>query len=201
MTTTTTSLRLQPLDACSTPSADSRELLTLLYADLRAVACNYFAQQPVGHTLQPTALVHEAVLRLLRDDKAAPAGRNVSPAHFLAVAAMAMRQILVDHARAASALKRGGPHASPVPLIQIDADTLPNTLPTVDILELDDAIERLAAIDERASRVVVLRFFAALTIQQTAEVLGVSDYTVEDDWRAARAFLSRELGHTQVSTR
>jgi RNA polymerase sigma factor (TIGR02999 family) len=177
-------------------SQPSRELLEVLYADLRAVASNYFAQQPLGHTLQPTALVHEAVLRLLRDDQSAR-GRAVTHSHFLAIAATAMRQILVDHARAARALKRGGTPGGPTGarrIVHVDVTSLASPAPLLDLLELDEAIRRLAELDERAARVVVLRFFAGLTIRQVAEVVGVSDFTVENDWRAARAFLARELG-------
>lgn len=178
-----------PLGAPPAPSASEHEaLIASLHADLRAIAASYFARQPVGHTLQPTALVNEAVLKIIRDQ---PAGRDArwnSPGHFLAVAATAMRQVLVDYARASAALKRGNGS-----VVNIDASSIAAPRPAVDVIELSEAIDRLAALDERAARVVVLRFFAGLTISQTAEALGVSEFTVENDWRAARAFLAREL--------
>jgi RNA polymerase sigma factor (TIGR02999 family) len=177
---------------------DADELVATIYSELRAIAAGYFSSQPVGHTLQPTALVNEAVLRLFRDCEPVKAARWRTPGHFLAVAAIAMRQVLIDHARAKAALKRRGVMGGVQ--ICLDSAGFPGppvaravTPPVVDLLELNEAIDRLAALDERAARVGVLRFFAGLTIAQVAEVLGVSDFTVENDWRAARAFLSREL--------
>lgn len=170
-----------------TATGSTAELVSVLYAELRAIAAGYFARQSPRSTLQPTALVHEAFMKLYRDSDA-ETHRWRSPAHFLAVAATAMRQILIDHARAKSALKRG--QGCPATL---DASLVGAKDTVVDVLELDEAIDRLAARDERASRIVVLRFFAGLTISETAEVLGVSDFTVESDWRAARAWLAREF--------
>lgn len=174
------------------------EVVATIYSELRAIAANYFSSQPAGHTLQPTALVNEAVLRLFRDSNPITTGRWNSPGHFLAVAAIAMRQILIDHARAKAALKRGGGMQ-----VCVDPSGLPAApvRPAMDVLELNDAIDRLAAIDDRAAKVVVLRFFAGLTIAQVSEVLGVSDFTVEGDWRAARAFLSRELATAGADSR
>lgn len=170
--------------------AAHRELIAALYKDLRRIACMYFSQQPADHTLQPTALVHEAMLRILREEnEGAAAPRWTSPGHFLAVAATAMRQILVDYARAAGAQKRGGDLRRTL----LDPGILAPARRAVDVLELDEAIRRLSAVDDRAGRVVILRFFAGLTIAQTAEAMGVSDFTVERDWRFARAFLAREL--------
>ncbi len=169
------------------PGAAADELTATLYAELRAIAASYFASQPASHTLQPTALVNEALLKMIRDRHPESAERWKSPGHFLAVAATAMRQILVDYARAKRSLKRGGVGRIAVDATGLAAPVLP------DVIELNDAIDRLAVLDERASRVVVLRFFAGLTIAQAAVVLGVSDFTIENDWRAARAFLAREL--------
>lgn len=166
---------------------NAEELTAALYADLRAIAAGYFASQPPSHTLQPTALVNEALLRMIRDRHPDAPDRWKSPGHFLAVAATAMRQILVDCARARNSLKRGGHFR-----IAIDSAGLAARR-EFDVIELSDAIDKLAALDERASRVVILRFFAGLTIAQAAVILGVSDFTVENDWRAARAFLAREL--------
>jgi RNA polymerase sigma factor (TIGR02999 family) len=149
------------------------------------MAAGYFAGQSPGHTLQPTALVNEALMRMIKVERVGNGGRWNSHGHFLAVAATAMRQILVDYARAKAALKRSG-----VP-VRLEAGP---TRAQLDVLDLNDAIDRLARLDERAGRVVVLRFFAGLTIAQVADALEVSTHTVESDWRAARAYLARELG-------
>lgn len=169
-------------------TAGHDELVADVYAQLRAMAAGYFSSQACGHTLQPTALVNEALMRMIRVERVSGEAKWTSPSHFLSVAAMAMRQILVDYARAKAALKR-----SAAGEIRVEADLIPARM-ELDILELNDAIDRLAHLDERGSKVVVMRFFAGLTIAQTASVLGVSEYTVESDWRAARAFLMRELG-------
>jgi len=163
-------------------------MVAMLYDEMRALAASYFARQPMRHTLQPTALVNEAFMKLCRGG-AANAERWNSSSHFLAVAAKAMRQILVDHARAKGAVKRGQNAR-----VSLDVSLLPETGSEVDVLELNDAIDRLSAKDERAAKVVVLRFFAGLSIAETARVLTVSDFTVESDWRVARAWLARELG-------
>lgn len=137
-----------------------------------------------SHTLTPTAIVHEAYLRLVRSPAIAWEDRG----HFFAVAAIAMRQILLNHARARSALKRDGGRRltldSGVVAIEDHAD---------DLLALDRALERLAQLDARLVRVVELRFFAGLSVEEVAEVLGVTDRTVKRDWRAARAFLHAQL--------
>lgn len=164
------------------------EFAASLYSELRAIAAGYFASQPANHTLQPTALVNEALVRMLRSAEA-DSERWASKGHFLAVAATAMRNILVDCARAKAAKKRGG--GDNIQLLS--EETAMPRKSEVNILELNDAIDRLAEIDERAARVVELRFFAGLTIAQTATVMGVSDFTIEKDWRAARAFLASRL--------
>ena len=140
-----------------------------------------------GHTLQPTALVHEAFLRLVPEGGAPQLeGR----AHFLRVAARAMRRILVDHARARDADKRGGGRR-PVALDDVLEAFAERDL---DVLELSDAVEKLGAVDPELARLVELRFFAGLTIAETAAALGVSTPTVERHWRVARLWLARELG-------
>jgi RNA polymerase sigma factor (TIGR02999 family) len=142
-------------------------------------------QERGEHTLQATALVHEVYLRLADKDRIQWRSR----AHFVAVAATLMRRVLVDHARAVRAEKRGGRAA------RISLDAALAELPTsdVDLLALDDALARLARLDERKARVVELRFFGGLSVEQAAEVLGVSPRSVESDWSVARAFLRREL--------
>lgn len=166
----------------------SPELLERAYKELRALAGSYFRAQRPDHTLQPTALVHEAFLKIT-------SGRPStweSQAHFVSVAAMAMRQILIDHARARLADKRGGGAAR-----ESLTDIAGSELIVIDPLEFEDRLTRLAAVDARQARVVELRFFLGLSIPEAARVLGVSDKTVEMDWRFARAWLRRELGGTR----
>ncbi|HEY3243125.1 MAG TPA: sigma-70 family RNA polymerase sigma factor [Phycisphaerae bacterium] len=162
------------------------ELLPLVYDELRAVAASLLAGERAGHTLQPTALVHEAYLRLVGETRSNWQGR----AHFLAVAANAMRRILVNHARDRRAAKRGGGEWHKVSLTAVDT---PAPEQEVDLVALDDALQRLEKMDERLCRVVELRFFGGLTVPETAQVLAVSDRTVELDWRMARSWLFKEL--------
>jgi RNA polymerase sigma factor (TIGR02999 family) len=157
--------------------------LVAVYTELRALAASYFRGRG-SHTLQPTALVHEAFLRLNRN-----AGAITDRAHFFAVAATAMRQILTDHARRRRALKRGGAERERVTLSNLAALESP-----VDLVALDDLLRRLAALDARQARLVELRFFAGMTEEETAEVLGVSLRTVQKEWRKAKAWLLAELG-------
>ena len=163
-----------------------RELLPVLYDELRRIAARQFRGQAAGHTLQPTVLVHEAFLRLV--GKSASAYQD--KAHFFAVAATAMRQILVNHARAASADKRGG-GTKPVALDRDVADG--TTGAEVDVLALNEALEQLARIDQRKHRVIELRFFAGLSVDEIAEAMGLSKTTIESEWRAARAWLNMTL--------
>jgi RNA polymerase sigma factor (TIGR02999 family) len=143
------------------------------------------AQERSGHTLQTTALVHEVYLRLLGFGEVSWQNRS----HFLAVCAKLMRQILTDYARTRLSLKRGAGRAS----VSLDSDVVVFGEPRVDLLALDDALNSLAAFDERKSRVVELRFFGGLTAVETAEVLGVSPETVHRDWKVAKVWLLREL--------
>lgn len=160
-------------------------LLALVYDELRSLAAAHLRQERRGHTLQPTALVHEAYLRLVCQTDA----NWQSRAHFFAVAATAIRRVLVDHARRTNAAKRGGDRQrTDIEHVDVEAGSDPN-----DLAGLDDALELLAKTDGRKSRVVELRYFAGLSIQDTAEVLGVSHATVERDWRLARAWLFNEL--------
>ena len=160
-------------------------LLPIVYAELRALAQSFLAAERPGHTLQATALVHEAFLRLVdqRDTQ------WQSRAHFFAIAAQAIRRILVDHARTRNRAKRGGGR-SRVPLDEappIPADT------DVDILALNDALSRLAELSERQARIVELKFFAGMRMKEIAEVMGISVRTAEADWTMAKAWLRREI--------
>ena len=160
-------------------------LLPLVYGELRALAQSYFQLERPDHTLEPTALVHEAYVRLVDQTLV----KWKSRAHFFAVAATAMRRILADHARRHRAAKRGGDRKR-VPLTNIPT---PSGHSVVDIVDLDDALAQLENLDERQYRIVELRFFGGLTVAQVAEVLGVSKTTVESEWRMVRAWLSVEL--------
>jgi RNA polymerase sigma factor (TIGR02999 family) len=170
------------------PPPPSGELDARLYAELRALAASFLGRERAGHTLQPTALVHEAWIRLSSEDDERWSDR----AHVFAVSARVMRRVLVDHARGKQAAKRGGDREritlSPdiTPMLETDADE-------VDLLALDEALDRLAQLNERQARVVELRFFAGLTVEESAEALGVSVRTVAGDWRLARAWLARDL--------
>jgi len=164
-------------------------VLPIVYAELRRVADRHLGQERGGHTLSPTALVHEVYLRLAGGTEASFEGR----AHFFGVAARAMRQVLVDHARRRRASKRGGAWDR----VTLYTDVTPAGTPApqeFELLDVHDALDRLVALDERTARVVELRFFGGLTLEETAEVLGVSRRTAADDWSLARAWLARELG-------
>ena len=162
------------------------ELLPLVYGELRRKARWYMRQQPAGHTLQTTELVHEAFLRLVDQ----PAVEWQSRGQFYGVAAKAMRSILVDHARARGALKRGRGRQQ---LTLGAADEAAGTTPAIDVLGLDEALGRLAKLDPEQSRLVELRYFAGLSIEEAAEALGTSPATVKRQWRIARAWLKRDL--------
>jgi len=165
------------------------DLLPRVYDELRALADAYMRRERAGHTLQPTALVHEAFLRLLR----LPPGSVQNRIHFFALAAQAMRRILADHARRHRAAKRGGGAVRvPLELVEGGAPAAPAG-DDVAADDLDAALEDLAKLDERQARVVELRFFGGLSIEETAEVLAVSTATVKRDWLVARAWLHREL--------
>lgn len=163
----------------------AEELLPIVYEQLRALAGHCFRAQRPDHTLQPTALVHEAYLKLINSS-----GSNwQNRAHFCAVASRAMRQILTNHAVAKRTAKRGG-EAERIPL---EAVTTPSGKNTFDAVALDEALTKLGQADARQARVVELRFFGDLDVPQVAEVLEISPRTVERDWRSARAWLQAEL--------
>ncbi|CAN5221589.1 sigma-70 family RNA polymerase sigma factor [soil metagenome] len=164
--------------------AAADHLVPLVYAELRRLAAGYIRAERSGHTLQPTALVHEAFVKLVDQ----PGARWKNRAHFIGVAAQLMRRILVDHARRRAAAKRGG--GNRVTLLDEHAVTRTSTL---DLLRVDDALARLACFDPRQSRIVELRFFGGLSIPETAEALAISPATVKRDWTMAKAWLHREL--------
>lgn len=166
------------------PDAAQR-LFPIVYDQLRALAGHFFAARGDGHTLQPTILADDVFMKLVRKTDVSWESR----AHFFAVAAKAMRDLLVDHARARQAKKRGGDWQR-ITLADVTAGTRDRQL---DLIDLDDALRQLAAVDPRQERIVELRYFAGLTVQEVAEVLGVSERTVLYDWRMARAWLRARL--------
>jgi RNA polymerase sigma factor (TIGR02999 family) len=166
-------------------------LMPLVYSELRRIAHHYLKNERSGHTLQSTALVHEAYVRLI--DQEFPQWQN--RAHFFAVAAQLMRQILVDYARSHGAAKRGG---SVCKLTLDEAQEVSQPM-DVDIVALDEALKILAERDAQQSRVVELKFFAGLSIEDTSEVLGISCSTVKRDWVTARAWLYRELDRSATA--
>jgi RNA polymerase sigma-70 factor (ECF subfamily) len=160
-------------------------LMPVVYDELRRQASRYLRRERVGHTLQTTALIHEAYLRLI-DQK------NVhwqNRAHFYGIAAQLMRRILVDHARTKKRAKRGGSDIR----VSLSKANIFAKGQDLDIVAIDEALERLARIDEQQGRIVELRFFSGLTVDETAEVLGISPATVKRDWSMARAWLHREI--------
>jgi RNA polymerase sigma factor (TIGR02999 family) len=166
------------------PAALDR-LTPLVYDELRRVARRHLRREPPGHSLQATALVHEVYLRLVDVDRMTLTGRT----HFFAVAARLMRQILVDHARRKRADKRGGG----VTMVSLDEVSPAAQTSGVDVLALDQALDALSSFDVRQCRVVELRFFAGLNIDEAAEALDVSTATVEREWAMAKAWLHRRL--------
>jgi RNA polymerase sigma factor (TIGR02999 family) len=160
-------------------------LAPLVYRELRRIAGRIMSAERPNHTLQATALVNEAYVRLVDTRQVSWQDR----AHFFALCARAMREILIDHARARASAKRGGCQIA----IELDEGLMAGASPEEDLLELDDALKRLAAIDPRKSQVVELRFFGGLNLEETAEALKVSTKTVQRDWDLARAWLYREL--------
>lgn len=176
----------QPAERSSPANdAETSRLTELLYLELRRIAAGYLRAEDVGHTLQPTALVHEAFLRLSTQHV-----QWQDRTHFLAMAATTMRRILVDHARRRSAVRRDGGI-----LVTLDdsAENPTEGESAVNLLALDDALDRLAGLDPRTARVVELRFFGGLNVDECASALGISAASVKRDWSFARAWLGREL--------
>ena len=169
-------------------SGDARaaaDLLPLVYGELRRLAAAHLGRTPPGNTLQPTALVHEAYLRLVGSADPGWHGRG----HFFAAAAESMRQILVDQARRKGALKRGGGQKR----VGMEPDDLVAEMPDEQLIALDEALKTLEASDPRAGQLVKMRFFAGLTMNEAAEALGISVPTAERDWRFARTFLASQM--------
>lgn len=162
-------------------------LMALVYRELHALASSYMSRERRDITLQPTALVHEAYMRLAGQQDVAWQNRS----HFYGIAAQIMRRILVDHARSSGRQKRGA-RATHLAVENIDIAS-PAAIDVTDTLAIDDALVKLAAMDPQQSRIVELRFFGGLTIEETAEVMGLSIGTVKRDWAVARAWLFREL--------
>ncbi|GJM26701.1 MAG: extracytoplasmic sigma factor ECF [Phycisphaerae bacterium] len=160
-------------------------LLPLIYGEMRALAGGFFRDQGPAHTLQPTALVHEAFLKLVGPSDVEWQSR----AHFFAVAAKAMRQILTDHARRRRAQKRGGE----LDRITLSGLSTPVASDAFELVAFEEAINRLSKLDERQGQIVELRFLGGLTVEEVSEVLELSVSTVEREWRMARAWLRREL--------
>jgi RNA polymerase sigma factor (TIGR02999 family) len=163
------------------------ELMPLVHRELRRLAGQYMRREPGAHTLQPTALVNEAYLRLV--DQRTPNWQNRN--HFFGIAAQLMRRILVDHARTRRRVKRGGGS----PKVSFDEAAIVCREPTTDLLALHEALEKLESIDQRKARVVELRYFGGLSIEETAECLQIKPATVMKDWTLAKAFLHEAIGN------
>src|SRR5215468_11615513 len=162
------------------------QLLPLVYGELRRLASAYLRRERSNHTLQSTALVHEAFMRLVNQQEVQWKNR----AHFFAIAAQMIRRILVDYARSQHAEKRG---SGAIKLELDEAMAVAHSGPEVDLLSLNDALDRLAQLDERQGRIVELRFFAGLSIEETAEVMHLSPASIKREWQTARAWLFREM--------
>jgi RNA polymerase sigma factor (TIGR02999 family) len=169
-------------------AAAATRLIPMVYQELRRLARQYLGRERADHTLQPTALVHEAYLRLAEQKRA----RWENRAQFFAVAGQLMRRILVDHARAHAAAKRGAQAEH----IQLEDALIPVKERSAELLALDDALTQLSALDNRKSRVVELRFFAGLTTDETAEAMGLTSATVRRDWTFAKAWLHKTINRS-----
>jgi len=165
-------------------------LMPLVYAELRRLATNYLRRERAGHTLQPTALVNEAYLKLVVQKNAKWQNR----AQFFAISAQLMRRILVDHARRHQAEKRGGSDQQRLSITSAEELV---AQPLVDLLALNEALDELSQMDPQQGRIVELKFFGGLSIEETAEVLSISHATVEREWKLAKAYLKRELTKTK----
>ena len=164
---------------CSHGTVD--QLMGALYPELHRLARKLFRDERADHTLQPTALVHEAYLRLVDQTRVGWEGRS----HFLAIAAKVMRRVLIDYARGRARQRRGGGRK----IIGLDSEMLPTEFTQAELLEVNDALEKLTALDARQAQVVEMRFFGGMTMEEIAEALGVSKRTIEDDWTHAKAWL------------
>jgi RNA polymerase sigma factor (TIGR02999 family) len=167
------------------------KLVPLLYSELRRLAVHYLRRERPNHTLQATALVHEAYLRLVDQKEVKWKNRG----HFLAVAAQQMRRILVDYSRRRQAVKRSGTRPAPPEEVAIVSDDH-----TAEVVVLDKALVKLAALDPQQGRVVELRFFGGLSVEETAEVRSISPATVKREWAVAKAWLAREMGKGRAAS-
>jgi RNA polymerase sigma factor (TIGR02999 family) len=168
----------------------ANRLMPLIYSELRRMAGSYMQRERPGHTLQATALVNEVYMRLVGGEPVPWQNR----AHFFAIAAHAMRGVLLDYARRRHAGKRGGMDAQ-----KVEIDELRGVSPKIEnVIAIDEALERLERIDPRQSRLIELRFFAGLSVEEAAEVMGVSPVTIKREWRSAKAWLHRELAIVRV---
>jgi len=165
------------------------KLIPVVYDELRRQAARYLRRERAGHTLQTTALIHEAYLRLV-DQKSV---KWQNRAQFFGIAAQLMRRILVDHARAKHRAKRGGTNVR----VSLSDATSVTGAPNLDLVELDEALKRLAELDRQQSKIVELRFFSGLNVEETAAALGISPATVKRDWRVAKAWLHREISRDE----
>ena len=161
------------------------ELMPVVYGELRRQAARYLRRERGNHTLQPTALVNEAFIKLIDQHKV----RWQNRAHFFGIAAQAMRRIVIDHARARQRIKRGGVQQA----VTLDEAMIAGKSLSIDVLALDEALTRLEKLDERQARIVELRYFAEMSVEETAEVTGLSPATVKREWAMARAWLHSEL--------
>jgi RNA polymerase sigma-70 factor (ECF subfamily) len=173
-------------------SSEVDRLAQLAYGELKHIAARLLRDERTSHTLQPTALVHEAYLKIAQQESALWQNKS----QFLAVAARCMRRILVDHARSRTRLKRGGPGQ----MILLDGSELFSKQRSTDLVWLDEALDRLSALDKRQSAIVEYRFFGGLSVDETAEILGITPKTVKRQWSLARAWLYGELKEHRVDT-
>ena len=185
MTTTQEEVATLVAGAQSGSQENVNELMQLLYGELRRLAAGYLRHERTAYTLRPTALVNEAYMRLLEQD-----GTDwTSKSHFMAIAAQAMRRVLVDHARRGHAAKRGGP----LPRPSLEEVIVYSQERAGDLTVLDDLMEHLARIDPQQAHVVEMRVFGGLIVEETAEAVGVSPTTIKRDWSMAKAWLAREM--------
>lgn len=169
----------------STGGLDLREAFPVVYEELRAIAAKYMISETPGATLQPTVIVHEAFAKLAEQDRSTFKDAN----HFRAIACTAMRRILVDHARRRGSIKRGGDAVR----IELHPDLHAEGSSQLQVLAVDEALTKLATQDPRAARVVELKFFGGMTVDEAASVMGISPRLVDQDWQHAKAWLAREL--------
>lgn len=185
MTTTSSNVTQLLVDWRNGDEAAFAQLLPVVYDELHRIARRYMSRETASHTLQTTALINEAYLRLINQQNVDWQNR----AHFFAVSARVMRGLLVDHARARAYEKRGGGAVQ----VSLNEELASTPELSLDVLGLDEALEQLAVVDARKSRIVELRFFGGLSVEETAEVLGVSAITIKREWLKAKAWLFREL--------